>query len=139
MMIVVAVIGMLATFCIPAAQKARSRALGLRFINDVRTAKFAFIQYSLETGKYPPDTTPGILPDEMGDYLRRIDWKGKTPIGGSWDWDNGQFGIKAGVSVYRPTARVTQAHEIDAFFDDGDLTTGDFRARSSGYISIIED
>ena len=139
LMIVVSLIGMLAALCIPAANRMRERGTNGRFVSDMRTAKFAFIQYSLEVGVYPEDTSPAQLPDGMRDYLRRFDWRHKTALGGYWDWDKGQFGYKAGVSVYHPTAPLRQLRDVDKLFDDGSLTTGDFLARPDGYISVIEN
>ena len=37
-----------------------------------------------------------------------MEWTKPNTLGGQWDWDNGQFGFKAGVSVYRPTASSAQ-------------------------------
>ena len=37
-----------------------------------------------------------------------------------------------------PTASVAQMTEIDRRIDDGDLSTGNFRARSQGYIWILQ-
>ena len=72
----------------------------------------------LEHGKYPPDTQPGVVPAGMADYLRRIEWTEPTTLGGRWDWDNGQFGFKAGVSVYHPTASSGQLLQLDKTVDD---------------------
>jgi len=74
----------------------------------------------------------------MAPYLAKMAWFERTPIGGQWDWDNGQFGFKAGVSVYQPDRTPQEMREIDAMIDDGDLATGGFRSRTDGYISIIE-
>jgi type IV pilus assembly protein PilA len=137
-MIVVAVIGLLAAIAIPSFARARERSLNVRFVADLQVAKAAFTEYSVENGKYPPDTMPGVVPDGMVDYLKRIAWTQPTTIGGQWDWDNSQFGFKAGVSVYGPTASITQMVQIDQIIDDGDLATGDFRSRTDGYIGIIE-
>ena len=138
LMIVVAVVGLLAAIAIPSFARARERSLNTRFAADLRVAKAAFIEYSVEHGTYPPDTMPGVVPDGMADYLRRIAWTQPTTIGGQWDWDNSQFGFKAGVSIYHPTASSGQMLEIDQMIDDGNLATGDFRSRSDGYIGIIE-
>ena len=139
LMIVVAVIGLLAAIAIPSYAHARERSLNVRFAADLQVAKAAFIEYSMDHGKYPPDTTPGVVPDGMADYLRRIAWTQPTTIGGQWDWDNSQFGFKAGVSVYSPTASIDQMLRIDQMIDDGNLATGDFRSRADGYIGIIEN
>ena len=139
MMIVVAVVGLLAAIAIPSFVRARETATTGRFAADIRIARDAFIEYSADNGKYPPDTMPGVVPNGMADYLRRMPWTKPTAIGGQWDWDNAQFAVKAGVSVYQPTAPRDQLKRLDATIDDGDLSTGSFRARDSGYISIIEE
>ena len=138
LMIVVAVIGLLAIIAIPCFARARERSLNTRFVADLQVAKAAFIEYAADHGTYPPDTMPGVVPNGMADYLRRIAWTEPPTIGGQWDWDNAQFGFKAGVSVYRPTASIAQMTEIDQMIDDGNLATGDFRSRTDGYIGIIE-
>jgi prepilin-type N-terminal cleavage/methylation domain-containing protein len=139
LMIVVAVIGLLAAIAIPSYVRARERSLNVRFAADLQVAKAAFIEYSVDNGKYPADTMPGVVPAGMADYLRRIAWTQPTTIGGQWDWDNSQFGFKAGVSVYSPTASIGQMLRIDQIIDDGNLATGEFQSRANGYIGIIEN
>ena len=138
LMIVVAIIGLLAIIAIPNFIKVRKTALHTAFANDIRIACDAFVLRCAETGKYPPDRTPGQMPAGMEPYLAKMKWTKDTPIGGRWDWDNGQFGFKAGVSVYMPDATAEEMREIDKKIDDGDLGSGSFRSRSGGYISIIE-
>jgi prepilin-type N-terminal cleavage/methylation domain-containing protein len=138
-MIVVGIIGLLAAIAVPNFTKARRTAQNTAFAKDIRTFADAFILCSLEKKQYPPDTTPGVVPANMDGYLNVVLWKSTTPIGGQWDWDNGQFGFKAGVSVYQPPADIEQLKAIDGILDDGDLSKGLFRARASGYIYIIED
>ena len=137
-MIVAAIIGLLATIAIPSFIHARENSQNKRFINDIRIAVGAFIQYNLDKGGYPADTTPGIIPANMNDYLIRIEWTKNTVLGGKWDWDYLQFGCTSGVSVYRPDASADRMRTIDQEIDDGDLTTGNFRQRTDGYISIIQ-
>ena len=139
LMIVVAVVGLLAAIAIPSFVRARERSLNVRFAADLQVAKAAFTEYSVEHGKYPPDTQPGVVPEGMADYLRRIAWTEPTTIGGQWDWDNSQFGFKAGVSVYSPTASIGQMLRIDKIIDDGNLATGEFQSRANGYIGAIEN
>jgi type II secretory pathway pseudopilin PulG len=138
-MIVVAVIGLLAAIAIPSFVRARERSLNVRFAADLQVAKAAFTEYSVEHGKYPADTMPGVVPEGMVDYLRRIAWTQPTTIGGQWDWDNSQFGFKAGVSIYLPSASIDQMLRIDQIIDDGNLATGEFQSRANGYIGIIEN
>jgi prepilin-type N-terminal cleavage/methylation domain-containing protein len=139
LMIVVAIIGLLATIAVPSFARARERSLNVRFAADLRVAKGAFIEYSVEHGKYPPDTMPGVVPTGMADYLCRMQWTKVNTLGGQWDWDNSEFGFKAGVSVYHPTASSEQMLALDKTIDDGNLATGEFRSRTDGYIGIIEE
>jgi type II secretory pathway pseudopilin PulG len=138
-MIVVAIVGLLAAIAIPSFVHARETALNNRFVADLRVARDAFIEYSADNRTYPPDTMPGVIPVGMADYLLRMPWTQPTVIGGQWDWDNGQFGFTAGVSVYQPTAPLATMQKIDTIIDDGNLSAGSFRARSAGYIYIIEE
>jgi prepilin-type N-terminal cleavage/methylation domain-containing protein len=138
LMIVVSIISLLAVIAVPATIRARESAQVSRFVADLRTAKSAFILYGVEHGTFPPDKQPGEMPDGMDEYLARMDWRGRTSLGGQWDWDYQQFGCKAGVSVYGPTAPASQIRRVDLACDDGNLATGSFRSRSSGYISVIE-
>jgi prepilin-type N-terminal cleavage/methylation domain-containing protein len=137
-LIVVAVIGLLAALATPNFLKAWRRAQNARFAADLRVAVSAFDMRCTEKGGFPPDTTPGQMPQGMAEYLAKMRWTEDTPIGGQWDWDNGQFGSKAGVSVYQPTVLDKQMEEIDLLIDDGDLATGVFRKRSDGFIYILE-
>jgi prepilin-type N-terminal cleavage/methylation domain-containing protein len=138
-MMVVAVIGLLATLAIPSMVKARRQAQDGAFINDLRIAVAAFEQRAMQTGQYPADVTPGVIPAGMADYLENMAWRRTTPIGGQWDWDYLQFGNKIGVSVYFGSQNEdTRMASIDARIDDGNLATGAFQKRSQGYISIIE-
>jgi len=138
-MIVVAVIGLLAAIAIPNFVRARERSLNVRFAADLRVAQAAFTVYSADNGSYPPDSWPGIMPKGMSEYLTRMEWTEPNTLGGLWDWDNDQFGFKAGVSVYRPTAKSRQMLLLDKTIDDGSLATGEFRSRADGYIGIIEE
>lgn len=137
-MIVVVIIGLLATFAIPAFRRVQHAAENRRFISDLRVFSQAFETRALANGSWPGDRSPRGVPTGMATELRRVTWQANTSIGGQWDWDYLQFGFTAGISVYQPTVTVAQMREIDALIDDGDLTTGNFQQRSQGYIWILE-
>lgn len=137
-MIVVAIIGLLAALGIPNLLKAGQRARSTKFAREIKNAGHAFVQYAFENGRYPADRTPSQMPTGMASYLNGFPWTEDTPIGGQWDWDYGQFGVGAGVSVYQPNWTSEQMQEIDAIIDDGNLSTGEFRQRAAGYIYILE-
>lgn len=136
-MIVVILIGLLAAIAVPAFRRAQVKSQNTRFINDLRIAKGAIDTYVGDHGEYPPDGASGF-PAELGSDFGSETWTRPTALGGSWDWDYEQFGIKAGLSVLNPVASTEQFQALDAQFDDGNLATGNFRARTNGYIYIFE-
>lgn len=138
LMIVIAILGLLVTLAIPSLKRARWNAQNARFAADLRTATGAFEMYATEHDDYPEDTNPAVIPDGMAPYLAKMDWQGETSLGGQWDWDRGVFEVEAGVSVYQPSAPLEQLELLDQRIDDGDLSAGNFRQRSDGYIRIIE-
>ena len=139
-MIVVAIICLVAVIAVPSFLRARQRSQNTKFINALRVASSAFDTYAVEHNSYPADVNRGIVPPGMSTYLdTSLNWTGTTPIGGQWDWDKDVFSFKAAVSVVNPTASVQQLTEIDAMIDDGDLTSGRFRAQiNSRYSCILE-
>ncbi len=138
-MIVVCIIGLLAAIAVPSFIRARENTKINRFLNDLRIATAAFEQYKTQTGQYPPDCTPGVIPQNMKELLAHTNWPKPNTIGGQWDWDQGQFGFCAGVSVYRPTMSHACMQLIDSKIDDGNLNAGRFRERLNGFIYIIEE
>ena len=139
-MIVVAIIGLLAALAVPAYSKQRKRTQATAYVSDLRVAVAAFQLYALEQHGYPPDRMPGQVPPGMAEYLGpRFRWTEETPIGGRWDWDDAQFGYRAGVSVYQPFFSATDMMLVDSIIDDGNLATGVFRSRANGYIYLIEE
>lgn len=137
-MTVVGVIGMLAAIALPNMSRARENAQNGRFAGDIRVATGAFEMYYLENGRYPADSTPGIIPAGMDPFLEKINWTGTTSLGGQWDWDHMVFNVTAGVSVKSPDCSDDQIKRLDFLIDDGSLTEGQFRRRSGGFIRVIE-
>lgn len=138
-MIVVAIVGLLAAIAVPAFSRLRKASQNVAFINDLRVATAAFETSAMTTGMFPPDCTPSQMPAGMSPYLVKMNWRGKTPIGGQWDWDYLQFGGKTGVSVFFGNLNQdVRMADIDKRIDDGNLATGLFQKRDRGYIYIIE-
>ena len=140
MMIVVAIIALLAAIAVPAFLRARQRSQNTKFINGLRVASDAITLYAIDNGRYPADVNRGVVPAGMATYLdQSFDWTARTPIGGRWDWDFDRPGAKAAVSVVQSDASLEQLREIDAMWDDGDLTTGRFQDLGDDrYADIIE-
>jgi type II secretory pathway pseudopilin PulG len=137
-MVVVVIIGILAALGLPALMANKRTTQNNRFISDLRIFAQGYETYSLKNGRWPPDGNQGVLPSGMSGEIKDSAWAAQTPVGGQWDWDYQQFGFTAGISVYRPTASAEQMLEIDRRIDDGDLSTGNFRARTDGYIYILQ-
>ena len=141
-MIVVSIIALLAVIAVPSFLRARQRSQNSKFINALRVAADAVDTYAAEHGgQYPADRNRGVVPPELATYLdATLDWAGRTPIGGQWDWDFNVFSVKASIAVVTPGVDLEQLTEIDRQFDDGSLTTGRFRNTGADrYSCIIED
>ena len=138
-MIVVAIIALIAAIAVPSFLRARQRSQNTKFINALRVAMDAIDTYAAEhAGEYPPDVGRGVVPPSLATYLDpTLNWTGRTPIGGQWDWDFNVFSSKAAVSVVAPNADVAQLTEIDRQYDDGDLTTGRFQSKGADRFSGI--
>lgn len=138
-MIVVLIIGLLSGIAVPFIAKSRKTAKDTMFISEMRTVVHAFQQYSMLNADYPTEKSPGIMPAEMSEYLPRMDWSATTSIGGKWDWDHKMFGYRAGVSVYKPSRTDDEMSKIDDRVDDGNLSSGEFRKRTDGFMHIVEE
>ncbi len=139
-MVVVTIISLLAMLAVPTMQKIRRKARASAISNDFRVFATAFLTYSHESGSLPPESGPGITPTGMDVYLKGGAWTRVTPMGGRYNWENGQL-HQGG---FRPHAAIAitatadapllidanQLKEIDMAIDDGDLTTGSFRLGS---------
>ncbi len=138
-MIVVIIIGILATIAIPYLRKTRESAQNKYLINNWRVFTGGFEQYAQTEGSYPPDVGPAVIPNGMNDYLGNTVWTESTPVGGSWDWDVGVFGITAAISLLNSNLGIIQMQQIDDTIDDGDLSTGLFqRLAGNRYAFILE-
>lgn len=140
LMIVVVIIGLLASFAIPAFNRTRVVSRGTAFLNDLRVFADAADTYMIETGEYLEDSGSGSVPTGWDAYISTAKWTGGTPIGGVWDVELDSFGIKAGLGVHGPDFTSQQMQDIEDSYDDGDLSTGKFRRIAADrYYFILED
>lgn len=142
-MIAVSLITLVIAILIPAVNLAKSSRENAQVARKIQTAVEAFELCDAETGSYPVDSTPGVIPPEMQNYYFpyfKIDWwDNATEVGGNWDWDAGYHGFNFSVSISVPTRPQTQMEALDRLIDDGDLNTGKFRKAENQYHYIIED
>ena len=139
-MIVVLIIGLLATLGFPAFQRSRVAAQSNRFVSDLRTFSHAFENFSLQTGNWPASAASGVVPTDMEEDIKVTVWRvAQNSVGGQWAWDRNDYGMTAGISVTSVTVPDQQMERIDARIDDGDLTTGLFRKVGSRFIYILQE
>ncbi len=130
-MVVVVVIGLLATMAIAAFNKNRRKTQNTTFINDIRVLVEAAEQFMLETGLHleSADARQGEIPTGFDVYISGAKWFGETEYNSA--------GVTSAIGVHRPNASGTQLQEIDDDFDDGDLATGQIRTLSGNHIFYI--
>ena len=137
-MVVVVIIGLLASLAVPAFQRVIHASENSRIVNDFRIFSQAFETYASENGTWPPNAGAGVIPVGMSNNFKNVTWVSNTVIGGRWNWDNfASSGGITGISIQNFTASDAQLTEIDAKIDDGDLTTGRLRKTTPTKLTLI--
>lgn len=129
LIIVVVIIGVLGAIAIPRLSRGSEGASINAFVNEINNLAKAIDQYQVESGNRIVDSSTGVLPSELSNYLHADSWKGQTPLGGQWDIERDDSGVVLAVGVHyiSSTADEDRLRQADAIMDDGDLTTGAFR------------
>jgi len=136
--IAIGVLAVCAVIFIPrganASEQSRIREVG----DELRQMGDSFRQFRRNNGYYPPDTVVGKLPPEMRSRFREDNpFQGLTPIGGQYDYEHRADSdilcvYIVGSSMIEPPT-LDDAMALDAYIDDGDLRTGNFRAIDGGF------
>ena len=143
-MIVVAIIGVLATLAVPAFLKARNRAQVTAVANDLRVFAEAFHMYALEYGTYPGEMEgPAFMPPDQGinQYFDLDDFTNAAALdSGGYDWDGPGAHAWYGISIRPNQMKLEKIQALDEMMDDGDLNTGSMRWMYGGgrYAYILE-
>ena len=138
-MIVVVIIGLLAAIAIPAFSRARISSQNARLANDFRNYVGLIDTFIHSTGTYPENSASGQLPAGFSVYLKPSQWAEGPSIGGQWDVESNAFGVKSAVGVHGYTVSNDQLLKFDQKFDDGNLSTGQYRQISGDrYYYIVE-
>ena len=138
-LIVVVIIGILATVAIPYLNRVRESAQNSRLMNDWRMFSGVFEQYALENGTFPSESGRGEVPGGMEGILGETHWVETTAVGGNWDWDFEVFGVEAGISLVDSIVTPSQMLDVDDRVDDGDLSTGLFRRVTATRFTLVLD
>ena len=130
-LIVVVILGLLASIVLPQFRDVTEEARQTAFFNSAQIFVAAAKRYELDYGVYP-DAANGALPDGFGDYIQSMTWDRDTPIGGQWQARAPIGSVAAGIGVRYaggdPDHDPALMQAIDEVADDGDLNTGVLRA-----------
>ncbi len=140
-MIVVVIIGLLATMAMSTFNKIREAAQNSATINDLRIFAGIFNTYQLEEGIWPAETGPGVVPPGLDVYFPGGNsgvFTTRTPIGGNYDWDfQVHSGVKAAVSVTNPIASNEQLSRLESRAD-GQPGGGTYFLNGTTVVHVIE-
>ncbi len=136
LMIVVVIIGVLATIAIPAFQKVRENSYASTIANNFRIYRAEFEVFAMESGVWPPDAQPAIVPAGMEGRLNRF-WV-ETSNGDKWDWERNAVGVLAGISLFGTRTTESAMLRVDEMLDDGDLADGEFYRNGGRYTWRLE-
>ncbi len=151
-MVVVAIVGMLATLAIPAFRNANKQSKISRAKNDIRVLSDAFSLYAIEHGNYPlsdgqyVDANRDPAPADLSVYLGNSRWDQQTPLGGHYFyWNRHVYDDTINATRYVPFLMIDNTYvnyfgwentpleptdwfqQLDEDIDDGDLSTGQFQ------------
>ena len=140
LMIVIAIIGILASIAIPNFIKYRKKAKIAEAAADIKNFEKGFIAYALDEGDFPNDSHI-VLPDlpKMEEYIAPSVWGKATALGGPSNWEGPDSYPYAGISIFEASAPQRDLRLLDSMLDDGDLTKGKFRQTPNGRYTYIID
>ncbi len=144
-MIVVVIIGILASLGLPAFQQVRMGSQNARLYQDFRVFAAAADTYMLEFGADPftdgdfGDPGAATLSAQMQEYIKLTDFTTTPPIGGQYLFSTNS-GAFFGVGVTNYTVDDNQITLMDEKQDDGSLSTGNLRkVGSTDYYLVIQE
>ena len=132
-MVVVVIIGILASLAVAAFKRVQERSLASRIANDLRQFDAAFQRYALENGGWPPPGAPGVVPAGMAAYLPDA-YSRTTAVGGNFSWS----GPAAKLYLLNGPPADPVMQRVDALLDDGNLATGDLVKTGNGYAKQLK-
>lgn len=87
LLVVISIIGILATILFPVLSNARKAAYTARAKAELRSIAIAVERYAIDNGGYPADVSRG-LPPGLEKYLAPGNWPAAPWPGSVYDWDN---------------------------------------------------
>lgn len=139
-LIVVIMLGILASLVIPKFASAQGDAVVAATAEDLRRMEVAIGRYQAKNGIFPVDVNPKLTPAGLDEFFRENNPFAKpAPIGGNYDyegtphWSPIQISIRADGTNSHTDA---DALALDVYMDDGSLNSGSLR-RSGGRTYFI--
>ena len=141
MLVVIAVIGIIASIALPSVSRINDSATATAVAGNMKNFATAFRAYEKLEGDWPPDNIVGVMPPGVGmeEYLSEARFEATTSVGGNYNWEGPENHSYAGVSIQGATGHVEILTQVDEILDDGNLNSGYFRRTPNGrYTYIIE-
>ncbi len=143
-MIVVVVIGLLATMAMPAFTRARENVRFSALMNDFRIFAGAFESHAFMNGNWAADEMPGILPAEMEGWINEHQFVSTTPIGGNYDWDPTESGskpedVEIAISVRNHNLSEAMVDRLLRKYCNGDRASGRLRYHAGAIFYVVEE
>jgi type IV pilus assembly protein PilA len=140
LMIVIAIIGMLASIAIPNFISYRKNARIAAAATDIKNFEKGFVAYAIDEDGFPNDSHI-VLPDlpKIGAYIEPSIWGKTTALGGTYNWEGPDSYPYAGIAFFEATAPPQDFELLDSMLDDGDLSQGRFRQTPNGRYTYIID
>ena len=138
LMIVICIIGILASIAIPNYISYRKKAQIAKIASTLKYFETAFFSYAVDQGDFPDDSHI-VLPDYaiMSKYINPAVWSNTTALGGTYNWEGPDSYPYAGIAIFEPTASQNDFKLLDSMLDNGDLAQGKFRITPNGRYTYI--
>ena len=138
--VVLLTIGLIAAIVVPRFASASTPNPVVAAGDDIIEIARAVEYYNASKGTWPSETDTGVLPPELAMTFRSENpFAQPCPIGSRYDYDyitinkSNAILISLLPDASAPAPTITDAQALDAYLDDGVLSTGRFQASGSGY------
>jgi len=138
-MIIVVIIGIIASLAVPGFVKLRRVSQSRAIANNLRVFSDAFETYNLETGEWPDShSSEGSIPSEMEGWINEDMWVNGSPIKGHHAFEDPGAGDSVYISLVADEIDESLQKQVDELLDDGNLSAGRVRGDSQSIDYYLE-